>query len=390
MRLIQETHCTEPWQILLACVVLNRTQATQVAPVLSEMTTRWPSRETMAAAEIRDVEAIVAPLGLRKRAADVVKMAHRLKEVPDSNRREFVSSLPGCGEYAADAWCMLVDGARDFWPRDAKLGPRMVELRLDIRVLRDFNNRFYLHLVSDDCRSCLIGPTDSQGRDLVAMKREDRDRLTPVEYDSRRLAKRWLDGEKYIPLTERAKEILMNVICINKRGEEGAKFLGRFDDLTGALDACPTGCEVINVPEDLDGFSLVALTEIYNMIVPQGKRVKGFGDKKTASARIEKAVGKIDGHGAPPTVKKQREPREKGQKTAREILREFLVVGKEFTVDEVATLLDTTKSNAATTLQLLKTRPGAHHHALITEKMQEGNHRVTQAPTEIEVVNGAA
>ena len=284
MRLTQERlGGSDPWKVLVCCILLNRTQGQQSEPVLQELFNRWPDASKLVAAD-DSLEQLIAPLGLVGRAKHLRQLSKALQTTDPQTRAE-VESLPGCGEYAADAWDMLINGRHNFWPRDSKLGPRMLELRLALRVVKDFNQNIYLHICSGSDGATLVGIRD-QARDLVRVPHEQfKKEFKSVVYPVERLVTKWIecDSNHYIPLTERGRRIIMTVLVISGGN------VTKFADLESATAAAPQGATVARMDEtELGGLTLTQLTELYNEIVPEAKRVKTFKDKPTAVARVIK------------------------------------------------------------------------------------------------------
>jgi A/G-specific adenine glycosylase len=97
---------TDPYSILMAELMLRRTRAAQVTPVLERFLDRYPDVATLANAEASEVESIVQPLGLRWRVPAFIAVAQRVKaefvgSVPQE--RASLLSLHGVGPYVADA-----------------------------------------------------------------------------------------------------------------------------------------------------------------------------------------------------------------------------------------------------------------------------------------------
>jgi A/G-specific adenine glycosylase len=97
---------SDPYRLLIAEMMLRRTQARQVVPVYEAFLRRYPSPEALAAATEEDVDALLRPLGLAWRIPAFRKMAQQVMaeyhgEIPRD--RKALLSLPGVGEYVADA-----------------------------------------------------------------------------------------------------------------------------------------------------------------------------------------------------------------------------------------------------------------------------------------------
>lgn len=106
-------HRSFPWRetgdafhILLAELMLRRTQARQVVPVFLEFTRRYPDVQTLANAKPAEVAQLLFPLGLSWRVPAFQNLAQVLLEcyggkVPSDY--EALLTLPGVGEYVASA-----------------------------------------------------------------------------------------------------------------------------------------------------------------------------------------------------------------------------------------------------------------------------------------------
>jgi len=97
---------TDPYRILIAEIMLQRTKADQVIQVYQLFLQRFPSIYALAAATLEELEGIFDMLGLRWRAKKVKDLAKVIVSqhggrIPSS--REELLSLPGVGEYIADA-----------------------------------------------------------------------------------------------------------------------------------------------------------------------------------------------------------------------------------------------------------------------------------------------
>ena len=74
--LLEELFCDRPWELLLSCMLLNKTTRRQVDPVLTKFLGRWPSPDAAARAEIEQLEATLRPLGFgANRARSVQRMS---------------------------------------------------------------------------------------------------------------------------------------------------------------------------------------------------------------------------------------------------------------------------------------------------------------------------
>ena len=173
-----------------------------------------------------------------------------------------------------------------------------LENPIALQVCRDSYAHVYLHLAHASGRVVLLGMiqdkesstgvTDESLRDILKFTVEDYKRyFKPLGTSPDQLAHIWLTSP--IPLTERAKEILM-VINIDRRTAGEVKYLGKYNDLEEGVKSAEVGTEVAKVPEELNQFSTPILTQIYNAIVGPEKKVKGFSNKTLAMDRVTKAI----------------------------------------------------------------------------------------------------
>lgn len=96
----------DPYRILVAEIMLQRTKAEQVAPVFLLFTSRFPKVKTLNDASLSEIESYFSNLGLLWRAKKVKKLAKSITEhfegkIP-KERKELIQ-LPGVGDYVADA-----------------------------------------------------------------------------------------------------------------------------------------------------------------------------------------------------------------------------------------------------------------------------------------------
>jgi A/G-specific adenine glycosylase len=94
------------YQMVVTEMLLWKTRAEMVDGVWRHFFTSFPDVHTLAKAEEDEVQAIIAPLGLRKRSALLVDMARALQTrfdgIVPADRAELMS-LDGVGEYVSSA-----------------------------------------------------------------------------------------------------------------------------------------------------------------------------------------------------------------------------------------------------------------------------------------------
>lgn len=93
---------SDPYAILVAEVLLQRTTSTHVEAIYAEFLRRWPNPKGLARARVSSIAAVTRPLGLRQRAANLKGLGRQLVElgeVPlDPGALEM---LHGVGPYTA-------------------------------------------------------------------------------------------------------------------------------------------------------------------------------------------------------------------------------------------------------------------------------------------------
>lgn len=96
----------DPYRILVADVMLHRTQALQVVPVYERFIRIYPDAASLARASTEDLHKLLFPLGLRWRVDLIHKMAAEIADrfggrVP--REKDELLSLPGVSDYIASA-----------------------------------------------------------------------------------------------------------------------------------------------------------------------------------------------------------------------------------------------------------------------------------------------
>ena len=103
----------DPFRILVAEVLLQRSRGVTVAKVFERLFSRWPDAEHLARARVDSIESAIRPLGLVSRATKLRALARsvvQLGTVPNS--LEGLLGLPGVGPYAAGATRAVAFGER--------------------------------------------------------------------------------------------------------------------------------------------------------------------------------------------------------------------------------------------------------------------------------------
>jgi A/G-specific adenine glycosylase len=92
------------WHGLLAEVLLQRTRAKNVVPVYSDFIDRFHSPEQLAVSDLREIESLLYPLGLKWRAKWIKKLGQALTQGDLPFNLEKLLDLPAVGPYAANAF----------------------------------------------------------------------------------------------------------------------------------------------------------------------------------------------------------------------------------------------------------------------------------------------
>jgi A/G-specific adenine glycosylase len=101
----------DPFRILVAEVLLQRSRGVTVAKVYERLFARWPDAQHLARARVDSIALVIRPLGLTSRAAKLRELARSivaLGSVPTS--LDGLLALPGVGPYAGRATLAVAFG----------------------------------------------------------------------------------------------------------------------------------------------------------------------------------------------------------------------------------------------------------------------------------------
>lgn len=96
----------EPYSILVAEFLLQRTDADTVKPIYEIFLTKYPSLDELAIASLQDLSELLQPLGLFFRAERLLQTAWTIKDKYDGivpQEEKELLKLPGIGKYTARA-----------------------------------------------------------------------------------------------------------------------------------------------------------------------------------------------------------------------------------------------------------------------------------------------
>ncbi len=108
LRMFPWRSTTNPYHILIAEMMLRRTQAKQVVSVYNQFITQYPDPYTLMNAPAEEVIQVLYPLGLSWRAPAFQQIAKVLVTDYDGKiptQYETLLTLPGVGDYVASAIC---------------------------------------------------------------------------------------------------------------------------------------------------------------------------------------------------------------------------------------------------------------------------------------------
>ncbi|KAH7426557.1 hypothetical protein KP509_10G006000 [Ceratopteris richardii] len=117
--LIQEELYQDPWKVLVACMLLNKTSGTQMRKIIWDFFDLCPTPEVASTIDTNKIEDIIRGLGLQKKRAQMIQ-----KFSKDYLGKEWsnVGQLHGIGKYATDAYAIFCEGRwREVEPKDHKL-----------------------------------------------------------------------------------------------------------------------------------------------------------------------------------------------------------------------------------------------------------------------------
>jgi hypothetical protein len=107
-RLLQLRYRDDPWKLAVSCCLLNQTSRRQVDKVIGEIFGRWPTAESMANADPKEIEPVIRSLGFGNRRSEaLVRMSQ------DKLKHKSFDQWFGVGKYAWDSYMMFVLNQRE-------------------------------------------------------------------------------------------------------------------------------------------------------------------------------------------------------------------------------------------------------------------------------------
>ncbi|KZV22831.1 methyl-CpG-binding domain protein 4-like [Dorcoceras hygrometricum] len=107
VELIQHDHASDPWKVLVICMLLNVTGGKQLKSVLPELFKLCPNAKRATEIPASHIENVIRTLGLqRKRSLAIQRLSREYLE----ESWTYVTDLHGVGKYAADAYAIFCTG----------------------------------------------------------------------------------------------------------------------------------------------------------------------------------------------------------------------------------------------------------------------------------------
>lgn len=123
-RLIQEDY-TDPWQMVVCCILLNQTSNVQVRKVLDPLFKKIKNPATCSALIEEDISQIIKSTGFSNiKARRIIAMSRKWIEGFSD-----VSELPGVGAYGKESWEIFVNKNLSIDPTDKKLKMYLEKVR---------------------------------------------------------------------------------------------------------------------------------------------------------------------------------------------------------------------------------------------------------------------
>uniref|UniRef100_A0A0E0EP94 HhH-GPD domain-containing protein n=1 Tax=Oryza meridionalis TaxID=40149 RepID=A0A0E0EP94_9ORYZ len=118
-KLLQEKYASDPWKVIVICMLLNLTQGKQVRRKVKGFFKRYPDAQTAFSADPEKMAKYLAPLGLQRVKVNRIQ---RFSRAYVEEEWTYITELCGVGKYAADAYAIFCAGrATEVVPADHKL-----------------------------------------------------------------------------------------------------------------------------------------------------------------------------------------------------------------------------------------------------------------------------
>lgn len=135
-----------PYQVLIAEILLRRTQARSVPPIYDRFLKKYPNFSALAMASKRDLYRLLKPLGLWRQKANILTDLAKLVEIKAGklpSTRSELEKLPHIGNYIASVVLTTFHGGKEPFV-DVNMA-RVVDRFFGPRKLVDIRDDPYLH-----------------------------------------------------------------------------------------------------------------------------------------------------------------------------------------------------------------------------------------------------
>jgi A/G-specific adenine glycosylase len=103
---------TDPFKVLVAEMLLQRSRSVTVAKIYLQLFERWPTQRELADADISELKDLIRPLGFQNRASRIKAVAVEWSErATPPNTRDELQELAGVGPYSANATAIALSWA---------------------------------------------------------------------------------------------------------------------------------------------------------------------------------------------------------------------------------------------------------------------------------------
>ena len=115
--MLQEIYLSDPWKMLVCCMLLNLTNRKQVDTIRKQLFDKYKTPQDMMNAKHEELADILKPLGLYNRRAN------SLRKMSEGyiNGFKSVDELYGIGQYAKDSWDIFQNSNLNIKPEDKVL-----------------------------------------------------------------------------------------------------------------------------------------------------------------------------------------------------------------------------------------------------------------------------
>lgn len=116
--LLQERYRFDQWQLLIVCIMLNKTHRWQVKPVAERFFYEFKTAYDVLSCDFNELIEILHPLGMQEKRAETILRFCR--DYISIDWKEPIE-LYGIGEYAYDSWQMFIKQDNTVLPKDREL-----------------------------------------------------------------------------------------------------------------------------------------------------------------------------------------------------------------------------------------------------------------------------